>query len=127
MTWLAIHESLNDAGEREVVEVGAEEGALLVRIGGEVVRLPMNVLEGVMARYGKPLAEGVPLTGPSVDLGAGARLALIRHKSFYDVIARDFVVWKAKGREPLAELATGVSAALVHFAEVARRAGDLDV
>jgi hypothetical protein len=122
MSMLTIHEWHNDAGVRETVEVGAEDGALLVRVAGVGVLLPMNVLERVMERYGKPLADGVPLEGPHVDLGDGATLYRIRHKSFYDVIARDFLVWTSPGRDSLAELATAISAALVHFAEVAHTA-----
>jgi hypothetical protein len=76
-----------------------------------------------MQRYGKPLDEGVALEGPSVDLGEAGVLRRIRHRGFYDVIARDFIVWEAPGGEPLAELATAVSAALVHFVDAARRAG----
>jgi hypothetical protein len=117
VSFLVLQEWLRDDGERETVEVGAEEGALLVRASGTTTRLPMKVLERVMERYGKPLADGVPLEGARVDLGDGGALTRIRHRSFYDVIARDFVVWTSPGREPLVELATSVSAALVHFAE----------
>jgi hypothetical protein len=126
MTALTIHESTNDAGVRETVEVSAEDGALIVFVAGVRTVLPMLVLERVMERYGKPLEDGILLDGPGsarVDLGGGSVLHRIRHRGFYDVIARDFVVWTSPGREPLAELATGVSAALAHFARAAETAG----
>jgi hypothetical protein len=120
---LTIHESLGEDGARETVEIGEEEGALIVKTtDGGAVALPMLALERVMDRYGKPLADGVALDGPRVDLGASGVLYMIRHRGWYDVIARDFVVWAPPGREPLAELATAVSAALVHLARAAGQA-----
>jgi len=121
---LTIHESTNAEGVRETVDVSASDGALVVSVAGEPTALPMLVLERVMERYGKPLDEGVSLAGPDaeqVDLGGGSALHRIRHRGFYDVIARDFVVWTRAGQEPLVELATSVSAALVHFVDAARR------
>ncbi len=83
------------------------------------VRLPVLALERVMERYGKPLADGVALEGPRLELGNASALHLIRHLARYDVIARDFVVWTASGSEPVAELAVAISGALVHLAKVA--------
>ncbi len=117
---LLLHESVGASGERQTVEVGADDGALLVHVDGEPTALPMSVLDAVMTRYGKPLETGVPLEGPSVDLGGGASLQRIRSLGFYDVIAKDYVVWSGPGHEPLAELATSISAALVHFVRAAR-------
>jgi hypothetical protein len=127
LTGLVIHESFNEAGARETVVVSTEEdGALVVSVDGAATQLPMVVLERVMERYGKPLEDGIALDGDGsarVDLGNGSVLHRIRHRGFYDVIARDFVVWTSPGREPLAELASGISAALVHFVNAARRVG----
>jgi hypothetical protein len=120
---LTIHESVTEHGAPETVEVSAEGGVLIVAVAGVPAELPMIVLERVMERYGKPLDDGILLDGPGsarVDLGDGSTLHRIRHRGFYDVIARDFVVWTSRGREPLAELATAVSAALVHFANATR-------
>jgi hypothetical protein len=120
---LTIHEWLTEDGERETVEVGEEGGAVVVRVASEApVTLPVLALERVMARYGKPLAEGVRVEGPRVDLGEGRALVRIRHLARYDVIARDFLVWIAPGREPIAELAVAVSGALVHLAKA--KSGD---
>jgi hypothetical protein len=117
---LRIHEWLTEDGSREAVELGEEDGALIVREGGADVALPMAALERVMERYGKPLADGIPLSGPKLDLGDVGTLYCIRHLARYDIIARDFVVWAPKGGEPLAELARAVSGALVHLARAAK-------
>ena len=118
-----VHEWVSATGALERLEVGIRDGALVVRVAAEEALLPLAVLERIMQRYGKPLDESVALEGPSVDVGEAGVLRRIRHRGFYDVIARDFIVWQAPGGEPLAELATAVSAALVHFVEAARRAG----
>jgi hypothetical protein len=114
---LTIHEWTTQDGARKSVHVGEEAGSLLVQVDGEpAVALPVLALEKVMARYGKPLAEGVVLDGPRLDVGGGRALHLLRHRARYDVIARDFLVWTAPDREPVAELAIAVSGALVHLA-----------
>jgi hypothetical protein len=116
---LTIHEWLAEDGARKSVRLGESHGALVVCAGDdEAVSLPMLALERVMERYGKPLADGIALDGPKLDLGEGKALVLIRHRARYDVIARDFVVWIAPDREPLAELAVAISGALVHLAGV---------
>jgi hypothetical protein len=115
---LTIHEWLKDDGSTETVALGEDDGVLLLRIGQEPpVSLPILALERVMERYGKPLAEGIPLEGPRLDLGDGRALHRIRHRARYDVIARDFLVWAVPSREPLVELAVAVSGALVHLAK----------
>lgn len=114
---LTISERIQDDGTRETVTLDAQGGELWVRVGsGSPARLPEGALEGVMTRYGKPLAGDIRLDGPGLDVGGGGVLRLLRHLARYDVIARDYLVWSAPGREPLAELAVAVSAALVHLA-----------
>jgi hypothetical protein len=119
VTLLLVHEWTTGDGEREALEVGVDDGCLVVRTAGGDARLPMSVLERVMERYAKPLEADVKLDGPSLDLGNAGVLRRIRHRGFYDVIARDFIVWHPREGEPVAELATAVSAALGHFARVA--------
>jgi hypothetical protein len=114
---LTIHEWLTEDGSSQTVTVGVNAGELLVRVGEEApVSLPILALERVMERYGRPLAEGVVLDGPSLALGEGRVLHRIRHRGRYDVIARDFLVWTTAGSELLVELAVAVSGALVHLA-----------
>jgi hypothetical protein len=120
---LTIHEWSTDDGKRQSVRVDEGDEAILVHVGdAPPVSLPLLAVERVMRRYGKPLADGVPLDGPRLDLGNGSALVLIRHLARYDVIARDFLVWTSVGEEPLAELAVAVSGALTHLAEAARGA-----
>jgi hypothetical protein len=115
---LTIHEWTTADGSRATIDLAVEDGALVVRVQGESpVALPMGVLGRVMERYGKPLADGVALDGPVIDLGDGCTLRRIRHLARYDVIARDFLVWSAPGREPLVELAVTISGALTHLAK----------
>ena len=118
---LTIHEWQTDDGTLARVLLGEANGELVVCVGDEpAVSLPMLAVQRVMERYGKPLADGVALEGPKLELGEAGTLTLIRHRARYDVIARDFLVWSAPGREPLAELAVAVSGALVHLARAAR-------
>jgi len=74
-----------------------------------------GVLDAVMKRYGRPLADDVIVTGPTLELGGGQTLSLLRHRARYDVIARDFLVYRVPGREPVAELAASVTAALTYL------------
>ena len=139
---LTIYEWLTEDGKRETVDLCADEApddapgadddavGFMVRVGSEPpVRLPIVALERVMERYGKPLADGVALDGPGAasltlgPLGEGGVLYRIRHLARYDVIGKDFIVWKSgPSSEPVAELATAVSAALVHLARAAAAA-----
>jgi hypothetical protein len=120
---LLIHEWLGDDGTSETVTLDEADGELVVRVGPEApVLLPILALERVMERYGKPLADGVALDGPKLELGDGRALYRIRHLGRYDVIARDFLVWTVSGRESLAELAVAISGALVHLARAVRDA-----
>jgi hypothetical protein len=117
---LTIHESFREDGTRESVDVGSEDGALAVRVAGETTLLPMDVFVAVMKRYGKPVEAAVPIDGPSVDLGETGSLTRIRSIGFYDVIGKDYLVWSPRDGEPHAELATAVSAAIVHFVTAVR-------
>ncbi len=121
---LTIHEWHSDDGAHHRVRISAAGGELVVQAGDAApVTLPVLALERVMERYGKPLAEDVPVDGPTLALGDGRSLVRIRHRGRYDVIARDFLVWSVPGHEPLAELAVAVSGALVHLAEARRAQG----
>jgi hypothetical protein len=82
----------------------------------QVAIVEVGALAAVMRRYGKPLADDIVVSGPTLELAGGAKLSLLRHRARYDVIAKDFLVYEAPGQEPVAELATSVSAALSHLA-----------
>jgi hypothetical protein len=79
-----------------------------------------RALAAVMKRYGKALAADIVVSGPTLELEGGSKLSLLRHRARYDVVARDFLVYQAPGSEPVAELATSVSAALAHLARAPR-------
>ena len=130
---LCIHEHLTDDGTIERTYLSREGDALRLRIEafrddalatrGPTRRgenadglLPIEALVRVMKKFGKPLASGIaPSASEWLDLGGGCSLARLRHLARYDVIARDFLVFRAPGEEPLVELATSVTAALMHL------------
>ena len=130
---LCIHEHLTEDGAIERMYLSREGDALRLRTEGfrddalatpRSTRrgesmdglVPLEALVRVMKKFGKPLASGVaPSASECLDLGGGCSLARLRHLARYDVIARDFLVFRAPGEEPLVELATSVTAALVHL------------
>jgi hypothetical protein len=88
-----------------------------LQVDGELdVELSLSVLDRVMARYGKELAEETKVDGPALALPGGRTVIMIRHLARYDVIARDFFVLARDGEAPVAELSTSVAAALLHLA-----------
>jgi hypothetical protein len=115
---LTLDERINDDGAGQKVTLDVDEGRLAIRVGdGAPAYLPVEALDRVMARYGKPLADGIMLEGPSLEIACAGTLHRIRHRARYDVIARDFLVWTRPGEDPLVELATSISAALLHLAK----------
>lgn len=72
-----------------------------------------------MRRYGKPLEDGAALNiEERVDLGDGASLERFRFLRRYDVIARDYVVYRVPGQDPVCEMATTLAGALLHLARL---------
>lgn len=74
--------------------------------------LSVTALDRVMTRYGRPLESGIALDGEHVALDGGFRLRRLRHHAPVDAEARDYLVWERPGEEPLAAVATMVTAAL---------------
>ena len=113
---LLIHQRTRDDGTLEDLFLSREGDALRVHIGeGEEALIPIEALVAVMRKFGKALAEEIRLTGPSLDLGERRSLVMLRHLARYDVIARDFLVFRAPNEEPITELASAVTAALMHL------------
>jgi hypothetical protein len=113
---LLIHQRTREDGTLEDLFLSREDEALRVQIGDEDEALiPIEALVAVMRKFGKALADEVRLVGPSLDLGQGRSLVMLRHLARYDVIARDFLVFRAPNEEPLTELASSVTAALMHL------------
>ncbi len=118
---LLIHQRTREDGTLEDLFLSREDDALRVEIGtDEQALIPIEALVAVMRKFGKELAPEIRLTGALLDLGEGRSLALFRHLARYDVIARDFLVFRAPEEEPIAELASSVTAALMHLVEAYR-------
>lgn len=123
---LTIDEHLRDDGTPETTRLDLVEGRLRVSVGDAITgELPLRAIEVVMDRYAKPLdgaageASEASEHAPSLDLGEGRTLRMLRHRARYDVIARDFLVLVRPDAPPVAELSTSIAAALVHLARAA--------
>ncbi|MBL9014895.1 MAG: hypothetical protein JNL83_12000 [Myxococcales bacterium] len=86
--------------------------------------LSVPALDRVMTRYGRALDESVErsLAGDALDLPGGYRLRRLRYHAIVDAEGRDYLVWERPGAEPLAAIATMVTAALRYL--VLRLSGD---
>jgi hypothetical protein len=103
------------------ITVSVADDTLSLRIGDQLLgELPLQTLFVVMDRYAKSLDGSVQVPA-GLDLGGGASLSMLRHLARYDVIARDWLVLARPGREPIAELAVSILAALEHLAHVTGR------
>jgi len=100
------------AGDR--VRISDDDGA-----AGE---LSIAALDRVMCRYGRPLDPAIRLDGEALELPGGHRLRRLRHHAPVDASGRDYLVWERPGEEPLAAVATMVTAALRYL--VLRLAGE---
>ncbi len=118
---LKIHETFTKAGTLTRVYLRVNpSGVDLVDDDGSHP-LPEGAVEAVMSRFGKPLDGAAQLsTLASLRLSGGGVLHHCRHRARYDVIARDYLVYEALGRESCCALATTVSGALSHLARAAR-------
>jgi hypothetical protein len=74
--------------------------------------LSIAALEKVMTRYGRELDANVRLDGDALDLPGGFRLRRLRYHAIVDAEGRDYLVWERAGADPLAAVATMVTAAL---------------
>ena len=102
------------AGDR--VEVLDEDGARGV--------LSVAALDRVMVRYGRALEAPMPTetrASDVLDLPGGYRLRRMRFHAIVDAEGRDYLVWERPEGEPLAAIATMVTAALRYL--VLRLAG----
>jgi hypothetical protein len=117
VTRLLIDERARSDGELERTWLELADGKLALRFDEAIVAIvEERALEAVMKRYGKALADDIVVSGPTLELEGGRRISLLRHRARYDVVAKDFLVYEAPDRAPVAELATSVSAALAHLA-----------
>src|SRR5689334_17163507 len=112
---LLLHERTRDDGALERTWLETDGGDLLFHVEGEPTAIvPVAFLDGVMKRYGKPLDDEVELTGSRLEV-RDRKLAILRYRPRYDVIAKDYFVYAIGNETPLVELATSVSAALTYL------------
>jgi hypothetical protein len=87
----------------------------------DAMALPPGSVAAVVGRYARPLDQSwieIPDAG-GLPLPQGGRLVRVRFRPRYDVIAKDYLVFVSEGCEPVAELATTLSAAFLHLARAA--------
>jgi hypothetical protein len=89
---------------------------------GPAGELSIAALDRVMGRYGRPLDPAIRLEGEVLALPGGHRLRRLRHHAPVDATGRDYLVWERPEGEPLAAVATMVTAALRYL--VLRLAGE---
>ena len=112
---LLLHERTLPDGALEKTWLEVDGGSLFLSVeGAPKTEVPIAFLDGVMQRYGRPLADDVTVGGPRLEV-AGRALAVLRYRPRYDVIARDYFVYAVGERTPVAELATAVSGALAYL------------
>jgi hypothetical protein len=117
---LKIHETTSASGALSGVCLQTSNGALALVTDAGTFPLPEGALDAVMLRYGAPLDPASQLVPVAIlPLGEGRALRHVRHLATYDVIARDYLVYDAPGKEPLCALATTVAGALDHLGQVA--------
>jgi hypothetical protein len=121
---LKIHETYGDGDALTTVYLVMHEAELVlsVRAGETDTRetntvLPQSVLLAVFERYARPLEQDTALTGPILEVGQGIAVQHLRHLSPFDVIARDYLVLRRPGKEPIADLAVSITVALLHLAK----------
>ncbi|MEZ4263832.1 MAG: hypothetical protein R3B36_32365 [Polyangiaceae bacterium] len=120
---LTVHEITRDDGSLSPVGLRVEGEALCIVEEDDGLPLPDGALESVMKRFGGPIDDRARLHEVgALALPGGAALKRMRHKGFYDVIAKDYLVLEVDGQEPLCALATTVAGALSHVAHAYRRA-----
>src|SRR5580700_7274443 len=119
---LKVHEVTTSAGTLSDVFLRWEGGVLALVGDDGTLELPDGALDATMARFGAPFetAEQAAVVG-ALDLGGGRVLRHVRHLARFDVIARDYLVYDAPGRDPVCALATTVAGALDFLARAAQR------
>lgn len=122
-TRLKVHETTQADGSLAPVFLCVDDGVVAIASEEGTFPLPDGAVEAVIARFGKPLETSERLVHVgALDLGDGAVLKHVRHLALYDVIARDYLVYEARGEEPMCVLATTVAGALAHLGRAASAA-----
>jgi hypothetical protein len=115
---LKIHETYTADGTAQASYLKVEDGELCLVLPDYEVVIPSSILVRIFERYGKPLDEQVDLTGAiSLTVEEGTSVHSLRHLARFDVIAKDYLVLKRTGKEPLAELSVSIYGALMHLTQ----------
>lgn len=107
--------------ERTWLQSGGEELEFETSSGARSrLELPPGAVQRVMQRYGEELSEEleseVAASRVSIELSDGSSLCAFRYRPRYDVIAKDYVVWRVPDQPSRIQLAVTVAAALTHLA-----------
>lgn len=114
---MKIHETFDANGVLAEVHVTCDGAELVLADPDGRFVLPRGALDAVMKRFGAPLDPDASIVEVTrLDLPDGGRLRHVRHRSTFDVIARDYLVHERPGHAPACALATTVAAALAHLA-----------
>ncbi len=119
-----IHEFSSATGELSSVCLRTVEGALEIVSEDGAWPLPENAVRAVLARFGAPFDDSATITTVSeLALPSGATLRHVRHLAGYDVIARDYIVYRdaPPEEEALCAMAATVAAALLHLGRAAQK------
>lgn len=119
---MKIHETSRVGDEPVEVHLDWDGGVLSIREGTDRYPLPEGSLMAVMRRFGGELDPAEPIT-PRAELALAelGSVSHVRHLSGYDVIARDYLVFRPLEGPPLCALAVTVAAALLHLGRAAER------
>ncbi len=127
-TELLLLETFGDEGRSARTVLRREDDALVLALDDDEYEIEPKLVFAVFARYAKELDPSVTMPDDAdtlaldVTSGSGSRLVRLRHLARFDVIARDYLVLVREGQPALVELATAITAALVHLVSAARSA-----
>jgi hypothetical protein len=79
---------------------------------GTTGELSVSALDRVMLRYGRALDPSVSLDGAERLVVGSHALRRLRFHAIVDATGRDYLVWERPDGEPLAAIATTITAAL---------------
>lgn len=127
-TELLLLETFGDEGRSARTVLRREDDALVLALDDDEYEIEPKLVFAVFARYAKELDPSVTMPDDADTLsldattgsGSGSRLVRLRHLARFDVIARDYLVLVREGEPALVELATAITAALVHLVSAAR-------
>jgi len=128
---LLLLETHQESGETGRVWLERQASGVVLRregFGAEPELLPMvaGAVQRVMLRYGGEPSEDLVSTvlglAAELTLEDQSTLSTFRFRPRYDVIAKDYVVWRSAVESARLELAVSVAAALTHLGRAAQGA-----